>query len=87
MDGTNAYKRQNSLIQWLLRKDKEQQTNEVCLSIESSAITNSTRDLYQEVKKLARRLIPRIGVIKDENKEALSEGSKIMEKILRRTAQ
>ena len=77
IDGTNAYKQQNSLVQRLLRKDKEKYINDICQSIELSAIiTNATKDLYQGVKKLTRKFRPRIDVIKDENKEILSEGSK-----------
>ena len=78
--GTNAYKRQTSLVQWLIRKDKEKHINEICQSTESSVITNSTKDLYQGVKKLAKRFRLRIDVIKDENKEVLSEGSEIMDR-------
>ena len=80
IDGTNVYKQQNSLVQRFLRKDKERHINDICQRIESSAITNQTKDLYQGVKKLTRKFRPRIDVIKNENKEVLSEGSKVMDR-------
>ena len=79
IDGTNAYKQKNSLVQRWLRKENEKHINDICQRIESSAITNSTKDLHQGVKKLTRNFRPRIDVIKNENKEVLSEGSKVMD--------
>ena len=56
IDGTNVYKQQNSLVQRLLRKDKEKHMNGICQCIESSAITNQTKDLYQGVKKVDKKV-------------------------------
>ena len=78
IDGTNVYKQQNSLVQRLLRKDKEKHINDIFQCIESRAITNQTKDLYQGVKKLTRKFRPRIDVLRNENKEVSSEGSKVM---------
>ena len=63
----------------MAQKDNEKHINDICQHIESSAITNSTKDLHQGVKKLTRNFRPRIDVIKNENKEVLSEGSKVMD--------
>ncbi len=46
------YKKQNSKIQRLMRRDKEKFIEQQCQKIEDKAVTNSTKDLYQGVKNL-----------------------------------
>ena len=49
-----------------------------CKKIEEHMRENRSREMYAEIKSLTKSLHPRLGVIKDENGETVTESEKII---------
>ena len=73
-------KKQKAIVERLMRRDKNQQINNVCQKIEENSITNSTRDLYRGIKGLTKKFKPTIATEKDENGHALCKGEDVKER-------
>ena len=57
----------------LMRKDKEKFINKQCQHLEENLIANSSKDVYQGVRRLTRKFNPRIDTVKDEDGTILYE--------------
>ena len=73
----DEYNKQNSTVQRMMRQDKDRQIKDLCKNIEDNWVTNSTKDLYQGVKKLTNKFRPTVDNIKDIDNKVLCEGEEV----------
>ena len=74
------YKNQNAKIQKLLRRDKEKYLNEQCQRIENCSINQTTKELYQGVRKITRKFKPTMDTIKTEDGLVLCDGKDVKDR-------
>uniref|UniRef100_H2YWZ6 Reverse transcriptase domain-containing protein n=1 Tax=Ciona savignyi TaxID=51511 RepID=H2YWZ6_CIOSA len=74
------YKKQNAKVQKMMRKDKERYIEQQCEKIEENAAHNSTKELYQSVKKLTKSFKPSADTVKSENGAVLCDRDDIKER-------
>ena len=67
-------------MQRLVSKDKIRYINEQCALIEQNSITNTTKDLYQRVKNLARKCKAHVNTNKDKEGLIICDEEKVRER-------
>ena len=60
-------------MQRLLRREKTSQIHAICENVQRNSVSNSTKEHYQGVRKLAKKLRPNIDTIKSDDGNVLSE--------------
>ena len=71
------YRSQNAKVQRLMRRDKQNQSDEQCQKVEDNAVNNSTKDLYQGVQNLTGRFKAFADTIKSEDGTVLCDGEDV----------
>ena len=74
---SSVYRMQNSKIQKMMSKDKENFTVEQCKIVEANRLANSTKDLYQGVRNITKKLKPANDTVKEEDGTIVYDGEDI----------
>ena len=77
---SNVYKAIAKEVKQMCRKDKKNYLIGKCEQLEDHMKENRSREMYKEIESLTKTFQPRLGVIKDENGETLTETEKITDR-------